>query len=79
MPILNSGEDPAKMFEAISIINKKHKNEPQHEFPIPGQNKGATGVIECPACKGELSYSISGYNGHVWGKCKTDKCLSWMM
>ncbi len=36
------------------------------------------GKIECPKCKGELNYSRAKSNGHVWGKCKTENCLSWM-
>ena len=36
------------------------------------------GVIECPACKGRLHLSQAAYNGHVWGKCETKDCVSWM-
>jgi hypothetical protein len=36
------------------------------------------GVIECPACKGKLHLSQAAYNGHVWGKCETEGCVSWM-
>ena len=36
------------------------------------------GVIECPECKGRLHLSQSAYNGHVWGKCETAGCVSWM-
>lgn len=36
------------------------------------------GVVECPVCKGNLHMSHSGYNGHVWGRCETEGCLSWM-
>ncbi len=35
-------------------------------------------VVECPVCKGRLHLSQSSYNGHVHGKCETDKCVSWM-
>lgn len=35
-------------------------------------------VIECPACKGRLHLSQAAYNGHVWGKCETEGCVSWM-
>jgi len=34
--------------------------------------------IECPQCKGVLEYTVSSYNGHIHGRCKTDDCLSWM-
>lgn len=35
-------------------------------------------VVECPACKGRLHLSQSAYNGHVWGNCETEGCVSWM-
>jgi len=41
--------------------------------------KDKEGVIVCPQCKGKLHYSIVGYNGHIWGKCETKGCISWMM
>lgn len=34
-------------------------------------------VIECPICKGKL-HSQAAYNGHVWGGCETEGCVSWM-
>lgn len=36
------------------------------------------GEVECPICKGKLHLSQAAYNGHVWGKCETKGCLSWM-
>lgn len=42
------------------------------------RKKDAQEVVECPVCKGNLHLSISGYNGHVWGKCETENCLAWM-
>jgi hypothetical protein len=35
-------------------------------------------VIECPLCRGRLHLSQAAYNGHVWGKCETPECVSWM-
>jgi len=43
--------------------------------------KGETGIqgnIACPQCGGKLNYSIAKLNGHLWGKCETENCLSWM-
>lgn len=44
------------------------------------QNRVAKqGVIDCPTkCGGKLHLSQAAYNGHVWGKCTTEGCLSWM-
>jgi ssDNA-binding Zn-finger/Zn-ribbon topoisomerase 1 len=41
----------------------------------PDKTKDARGEITCPVCKGVLKYSISGYNGHIWGACKTKDCI----
>lgn len=78
MPITKE-DDMNFVISAIKIINKKHNNTPQYEFPVSNKNKGTKGEIECPKCKGKLHYTISGYNGHVWGKCETENCLAWMM
>jgi hypothetical protein len=38
------------------------------------------GTIACPMCySGELHFTKSTYNGHIWGQCKKHGCLSWMM
>lgn len=39
---------------------------------------GSQGAIECPVCQGRLSFSRSGYNGHIHAKCSTAECVSWM-
>lgn len=49
------------------------------EFRRKHKGKSAQEEVPCPACgTGTLHLSISGYNGHVWGKCSTDGCLQWM-
>ena len=40
--------------------------------------RGKQEIIECPACKGRLHLSQAASNGHVWGKCETPGCASWM-
>lgn len=42
------------------------------------RGKSARTLEVCPACGGRLHMSHSGYNGHVWGKCETEGCVSWM-
>lgn len=36
------------------------------------------GTEPCPICNGQLHMMHSALNGHVWGKCETKDCLSWM-
>ncbi len=73
-------ESTANMLSAITLICEKHPEiQPEFEMSMDDQKKGLTGIIECPACEGELHYSVSGGNHHIWGKCKTEGCLSWMM
>lgn len=36
-------------------------------------------AIVCPTgCGGKLHLSQAALNGHVWGKCTTEGCVSWM-
>jgi hypothetical protein len=53
-------------FEIVAKVKKEHKGE------------NWSGSFECPACKGILHLSHASLNGHVWGKCETEKCLAWM-
>lgn len=39
---------------------------------------GVSGFIKCPKCGSKLNYSIASINGHLWGECETENCLSWM-
>lgn len=58
-----------RMQLTLPVIQKiKKENE--------GQN--ASGVVECPICRGALHWSHAACNGHVWGRCETEGCLSWM-
>lgn len=44
-----------------------------------GIGNSGRGHIVCPVCKtGELHYSVAGYNGHLHGRCSTEKCVQWM-
>jgi hypothetical protein len=53
--------------EAIKTIRKNN------------QHCNQSGHIICPKCGKKLNYRISPINGHIWGACSTDGCLSWMM
>ena len=41
---------------------------------------GSSGIMDCPVCNGDrtLSFSRSGYNGHIHAACRTKDCVSWM-
>jgi hypothetical protein len=47
-------------------------------FTAIAEQPGSEGVIPCPACAGRLHWTRAESNGHVWGQCETDGCLSWM-
>jgi hypothetical protein len=62
-------EAVARMEQTIplrAMMKKKYKGVSAQE------------TVECPVCKGKLVMTIASVNGHVWGKCKTKGCLSWM-
>ena len=39
---------------------------------------GGNSEMTCPICSGRLRYSVASVNGHVWGRCETDGCVTWM-
>lgn len=59
-------ENMKKAFVIVGKIKNEHKS---HNWE---------GVEVCPVCNGKLHMSHSAFNGHVWGKCETEKCLAWM-
>lgn len=66
-----------KFFEAIKLCQQdakaKYELEPGH-----APENSLQGSVKCPVCGNDLYYSISSYNGHLWGKCSGDNCLAWM-
>ncbi len=38
----------------------------------------SSGTIECPICKGSLSYSRAKCNGHIHARCDGKDCVAWM-
>lgn len=50
----------------VASMKKKYKGQ------------SASEIVECPVCKGKLHLTIAASNGHVWGKCLTLNCLSWI-
>lgn len=44
-----------------------------------GRSKGGKDSLPCPSgCGGTVHYSVASLNGHIWGKCTTEGCVSWM-
>ncbi len=43
-----------------------------------GAKRGDSGQIECPLCRGKLSYVVSGCNGHIRASCEKAGCLAWI-
>lgn len=40
--------------------------------------RGSSGTCTCPRCGEECVWSIASVNGHLWAKCRTDGCVSFM-
>jgi hypothetical protein len=47
-------------------------------FTAIAEQPGSEGTVPCPACAGRLHWTRAESNGHVWGQCETQGCLSWM-
>jgi hypothetical protein len=78
-------EDPTD--EEIAEYERRHEERMQKFLltlplisKVKSEHKGENwkGVEACPACSGNLHMTHSAYNGHVWGQCETEGCLSWM-
>lgn len=64
--------------EALTVWSAKVQVARQRIVAIAAGTVGVSGVLECPCCAGELSYSIAASNGHIWGSCSTEECVRWM-
>lgn len=42
-----------------------------------GKERGTSGVMPCPNCRGTVEYSIAKSNGHVHARCTL--CDVWIM
>lgn len=62
-------EQSFDLMEKIGPVVSAWRNKPP---------RGKQEVIDCPACGGRLHLSQAASNGHVWGKCETEDCVSWM-
>lgn len=38
----------------------------------------SAGIIHCPLCEGSITFSRSGYNGHIHAFCSRDGCVRWI-
>lgn len=47
-------------------------------FTAIAAETGDSGTVECPTCKGRLSWARDSHNGHLHGQCETDGCLRFM-
>jgi len=65
------GDELDHTIKAISEIRKLHPMLNNGKWP------SAAGAIKCPKCGKSLYYTVSSYNGHIQGRCETDKCLDW--
>jgi hypothetical protein len=60
----------------LTGLNAAHKDAKAKGYK---KGNGGKGSLPCPVCTtGTLHYSVAAYNGHLWGQCSTNGCLSWM-
>ena len=57
-------------FATVAVVNLRHPD---------GKNTGAEGAFKCPVCMGgAIRYSMARGNGHVWARCTTTGCISFI-
>lgn len=61
-------------------IGKAREAIVSHLGPWKRGQESDYGAIDCPVCGGKtsLTFSRSGYNGHIHADCVTPGCVSWM-
>ena len=71
--------------EEAAAIDAAIEASVQRSFKVAAEvvkaskRKPGSGTIPCPACgKGTVHYSVSSYNRHIWAKCTTPECVSFM-
>lgn len=69
----------AGVMKATEIIQEKHNVTPNFEPCEIGTIEGCSGEIDCPVCGSPLAYSVAPGNGHIWGRCTTEGCITWAM
>lgn len=57
-----------KVIPVIVIVKKRHGTPEQV----------VKGTEPCPVCGGTIDYTVSNYNGHTNGKCRSENCIIWM-
>jgi hypothetical protein len=76
-------ESKARSDEALRRLMVAYTGKVREWREAQGWSKknrvAATGKVACDVCKtGEIHLTMAAYNGHVWGKCTTDGCVSWL-
>lgn len=61
------------------FLDPPSKADPMHSaFAAIAVQPGDSGTVECPTCKGRLSWRRDSFNSHLHGQCETDGCIRWM-
>jgi len=70
--------------EADEIAIREHMNKINAALlvidPIRKEHRGKNwaGTLDCPVCGKKLHVRHHGMNNHVWCKCETEDCVSWL-
>ena len=63
----------------VAFLDPPPEADPMRSvFAVINADEGDSGSVECPTCKGRLSWRRDNHNGHLHGQCETDGCLQWM-
>lgn len=70
--------DLEKAIEGVAISRNAIIEHTHYDFKARPR-RGGHGTIDCPVCgTGQMSYTISGYNGHMSARCTTKDCVNWI-
>ena len=61
-----------------ALVLGREPDPMQRIFTAISAQDGDSGTIECPHCKGRLTWVRDSHNGHLHGQCETNGGLRWM-
>ena len=79
-PTLEEAAAQVDATEASFELHRRAHRKAHDDAKAKGYRQGHGGNSQCvcPICNGTLRYSVASYNGHMYAKCETDGCVSWM-
>jgi hypothetical protein len=77
---LEAAEEEQRQWDKRFDDSNRARRAISAHLKLDPPTRDSGGFIDCPVCGGakSLAWSWAKLNGHVWGRCSTEDCVSWM-